>query len=624
MNSVMAIRMGLAMGDLAAKSVVILFIAWVLVCTLKKSPASTRHLVWLAAFCTLIALPILGFVLPGRALLRLQEPALQAKQGLATLGTRQDRFSQAISDPATFGSLGPTDKISSPVSLPSDRPIGAGPLSAHAHLVTKASLGWSHVAPALLAIWLIGMVGVTAMGLFGLASVWRLKHQTNLLTAGSMADSAARLSAQIGVRRPWELRLSNTFEPPAAMTWGVICPVVLMPQNSASWSQERLEAVLLHEFAHVRRFDSLSQLIAVAASALYWFNPAVWLCARAMRAEAEAAADDTVLRMGIKPSDYARELLRMAAELGHRQQPFSHIGVPVMKQSKIESRVKAILDPTARRRRGVTLIEVIAAVGITTAAIIPLSALRARVDFVAPPSAIVPIEPDPDLFSGVQEPEPEVKPAGLPPRPKPPQVDAAIASKQRPEAREQKKMVVAYKSKDPDRTLKLVMRSQALRAKLATSMLAHLNQKMKSKAVLDEQKLKEELNALLAQSQTMKAQLQQARAELEVTKANMVAQRNLLEQLMHQQKELLRTQEGLLGQRKPEAELREAQMKAQFAEARARLNEAKQKFDRSKKLHDSGFLPQDDLDIAAENLAVARAQLMAAQASVKPAEKSKG
>ena len=86
------------------------------------------------------------------------------------------------------------------------------------------------------------------------------------------------------------------------------------------------------------RFDSVSQFIAVIGCTLYWFNPAVWLCARAMRAEAEAAADDAVIRLGVKPSTYARELLRITAELGRRRQPYSSIGVPVMKQSKIESR----------------------------------------------------------------------------------------------------------------------------------------------------------------------------------------------------------------------------------------------------------------------------------------------
>ena len=179
------------------------------------------------------------------------------------------------------------------------------------------------------------------------------------------------------------------------MTWGVIKPVVLLPQNSRSWSQERLEAVLLHELAHVRRLDSLSQLVSTAASALYWFNPGVWLCARAMRAEAETAADDAVIQLGIRPSDYANELLRIAADLGRKRQPFAGIGVSVMKRSKIEMRVKAILDPSARRRRGVTCVEAIAAVVAAALVVIPLASLRAATS----PPPTVPNEPGLDLIA---------------------------------------------------------------------------------------------------------------------------------------------------------------------------------------------------------------------------------
>ena len=83
------------------------------------------------------------------------------------------------------------------------------------------------------------------------------------------------------------------------MTWGYMRPVILLPRESVNWSKGRFEAVMLHELAHVRRGDSISQLLVLAVCALYWFNPVVWLCARALRSEAEMAADDTVLGLGI-------------------------------------------------------------------------------------------------------------------------------------------------------------------------------------------------------------------------------------------------------------------------------------------------------------------------------------
>ncbi len=48
------------------------------------------------------------------------------------------------------------------------------------------------------------------------------------------------------------------------MTWGLIRTVVLLPAESGSWDVDRRRDVLLHELAHVRRHDWLTQMIARA------------------------------------------------------------------------------------------------------------------------------------------------------------------------------------------------------------------------------------------------------------------------------------------------------------------------------------------------------------------------
>ena len=52
-------------------------------------------------------------------------------------------------------------------------------------------------------------------------------------------------------------------------------PVWYDPQDSDSWSEERRRFVLVHEMAHVKRFDALTQLLAQFAVALFWFDPLV-------------------------------------------------------------------------------------------------------------------------------------------------------------------------------------------------------------------------------------------------------------------------------------------------------------------------------------------------------------
>src|SRR6185503_13599152 len=116
---------------------------------------------------------------------------------------------------------------------------------------------------------------------------------------------------QLGVRQP--VRLERSAQATMPLTWGAWRPILLLPAEADNWSPARRRMVLLHELAHIRRWDWLTQMLAHAACAVYWFNPLVWLAARQMRIERERACDDLVLAAGAKASDYAEELLALSA-----------------------------------------------------------------------------------------------------------------------------------------------------------------------------------------------------------------------------------------------------------------------------------------------------------------------
>jgi hypothetical protein len=133
--------------------------------------------------------------------------------------------------------------------------------------------------------------------------------------------------------------------------------------------------VLLHELAHIRRNDWLTQMLAHAACAIYWFNPLVWLAARQMRIERERACDDLVLASGAKASDYAQELLTLAAGLADPRLA-TLVAVPMARRSVLEDRLRAILDG-GRSRAALTTAAVLLACALVGAAVAPLAMLRA-------------------------------------------------------------------------------------------------------------------------------------------------------------------------------------------------------------------------------------------------------
>lgn len=120
---------------------------------------------------------------------------------------------------------------------------------------------------------------------------------------------------------------------------------ILLPRDARTWPEARLRAAILHERAHIVRYDWHWQALASLFAAIHWANPFAWLLARALRDAAEAAADDAVLAQGIAPSAYARELLAVAATAIS-----SGPALAMARRGGVRERVVAVLADRDRRR----------------------------------------------------------------------------------------------------------------------------------------------------------------------------------------------------------------------------------------------------------------------------------
>jgi hypothetical protein len=134
------------------------------------------------------------------------------------------------------------------------------------------------------------------------------------------------------------------------LTWGVFRPKILLPADAVAWPTARLRAVLLHELAHVKRYDYLTQLLARFACAQHWFNPLAWHAAKKLQEEREHACDDQVLRVDSLPSEYAGHLLDLARSL--RAGPLVSLATVAMaRPSQLGDRLRAVLDDGRARAR---------------------------------------------------------------------------------------------------------------------------------------------------------------------------------------------------------------------------------------------------------------------------------
>ena len=142
-----------------------------------------------------------------------------------------------------------------------------------------------------------------------LARLVALQARAEVLVDGHWLSALARAQRRMGFKHGTALLTSDELASP--ISWGLMRPVILLNSRAVEAAGEA-EAIIAHELAHVARLDWIKLLLARVTTALFWFNPLVWLLAREAHQLREEAADDTVLAANIADTDYAQLLVGVA------------------------------------------------------------------------------------------------------------------------------------------------------------------------------------------------------------------------------------------------------------------------------------------------------------------------
>ncbi len=333
--------------DAALKALVILAAGSAVAWALRRSAAATRHTVWTASLAAVLALPALAAVVPGvplpRAIpLALDRPAATASPAEAPAPAETSAPARGLlAVPVPGGGVIFRQEAPSPaVSGSGHAPAGREPETA-IDLSGAGSFPWFNLA---LALWGLGALLLAARLAAGYLRVWSGARGATALAGNDLAREARRLAAELGVGRRVRIVVGPADAMP--MTWGVFRPTVLLPAGAEVWSARRRRHVLLHELAHVRRRDHLCQLLAQATCVIHWFNPLAWAAARRLRVERELASDDMVLAAGVRPSEYAEELLEVARTFRR----VAGAAMAMAPRSQLGGRLSALLDETRSHR----------------------------------------------------------------------------------------------------------------------------------------------------------------------------------------------------------------------------------------------------------------------------------
>lgn len=277
--------------------------AWALLRVVRRQNSGTRFAVWFLALLTVAALPVLGGI----------------GEGVAGM-------SSFMSSANSWGSLRPA------ITIPGR---------------------WA------LFVFLVWALGASVAMMRLLAGLWRLRQLRRSCTPIIAADldpavrktvEAIGASGSIISSNSIMIATSECVRVPAAI--GFWKRTIVLP----AWTLRELPAqdlnvILLHEFAHLRRWDDWTNLIQKIVRALFFFHPAVWWIEKRISVEREMACDDAVLAETANPRGYATCLVSLL-EKSLAQRRWSMAQAAVHRAREASLRLAQILDknrPAATR-----------------------------------------------------------------------------------------------------------------------------------------------------------------------------------------------------------------------------------------------------------------------------------
>lgn len=155
-----------------------------------------------------------------------------------------------------------------------------------------------------------------------------------------------QLVLRLGIKQKVTIHLSNLINSP--LTIGFLKPVILIPLASINYlNAQQIEAVILHELAHIRRFDYLLNFLLIVADTLLFFNPFAVLISKNIKKERENSCDDFVLQFQYTPATYAEALFKIAANQTTNHSVFALQAA--QNSGYLLMRIKRIIGNTGKR-----------------------------------------------------------------------------------------------------------------------------------------------------------------------------------------------------------------------------------------------------------------------------------
>ena len=298
------------------------------------------HFLWQGAALALLGAALLALMRHRSARGRYALAALTLAAMIAAPLVTAARLARAEASRPAAIPAGAAHGASVAQPIPAASAVSARPASADAPLEAPRVLPW------VVGLWTAGVVLFTVRLAGGWLRIRRLHRAARAMPPSRWDGAARQVAARLGFTRAFAVVDSPAVETPIVIGW--LKPVVLLPVAAlAAPTPAQVDAILAHELAHVRRHDSLVNLLQTVAETLLFYHPGVWWLSSRIRLEREHCCDDVALQVCDDRVAYATALTELAAwSIGPAPLSLAATGGALL------HRVRHVLGLPTRSRRG--------------------------------------------------------------------------------------------------------------------------------------------------------------------------------------------------------------------------------------------------------------------------------
>lgn len=394
-----------ALANSVWQGIALSLVVWVVLRSLPSINSVTRHAVWLGTLVAIALLPVAG-----GQLISMSQP-FDTGSGSVQAPTVVSGGHELTASPrsSTLLSRAPANPSAS-----ANRLQGSGEITEHpviskkplrVHVPTAAESVRPNTVPVTPlgtgarfniqgGLWTVGLVLVWALIVIyrlcrlagSLIGIRQLKRNSGPL-APRLEARLGRVVSRAHPRRAVALAYTDDLDVPAVLGLGT--PTIVLPRAIISaLSPEELDQIVLHELAHINRWDDWTQLGERLIAAFLFFHPALRMISKRLTLEREIACDDWVLSRQHNPKPYAICLSKL---LELRLSPQRALPIPgaFLTKQQIVRRIEMILNKKRNANTRLSRTSVLLGALLLVAGVIQAAYMNPVIAVAAPP------EPEP-------------------------------------------------------------------------------------------------------------------------------------------------------------------------------------------------------------------------------------